>query len=72
MAVPKKRTSKSKKNIRKANWKNKGFEQTKKALSLVIVALSKSRKSRAKLDLGLRALEKLKKYKQENEPEVAL
>jgi ribosomal protein L32 len=44
MAVPKKRTSKSKKNTRKANWKNKGFEQTKKkALSLVIVALSKSR-----------------------------
>ena len=56
MAVPKKRTSKSKKNIRKANWKNKGFEQTKKALSLVIVALNKSREKPAAgaIDLGLR------------------
>lgn len=60
MAVPKKRTSKSKKNIRKANWKNKGFEQTKKALSLVIVALSKSRAKppAGAVDSGLRALEK--------------
>nr|WDY12821.1 ribosomal protein L32 [Chloroidium sp. KL-2023a] len=60
MAVPKKRTSKSKKNIRKANWKNKGFQQTKKALSLVIVALSKSRAKPANrtIDLGLRALDK--------------
>jgi len=60
MAVPKKRTSKSKKNIRKANWKNKGFEQTKKALSLVIVALSKSREKPAAgaIDLGLRPLDK--------------
>jgi ribosomal protein L32 len=57
MAVPKKRTSKSKKNIRKANWKNKGFEQTKKALSLVIVALNKSR---AKFDLGRRPLKQNK------------
>jgi large subunit ribosomal protein L32 len=60
MAVPKKRTSKSKKNIRKANWKKKGFEQTKKALSLVIVALSKSRAKPASgaIDLSLRALDK--------------
>ena len=60
MAVPKKRTSKSKKNIRKAKWKNKGFEQTKKALSLVIVALSKSRVKPAAnaVDSGLRALKK--------------
>ncbi len=60
MAVPKKRTSKSKKNIRKANWKNKGFEQTKKALSLVIVALNKSRAKPTDrtIDLGLRALDK--------------
>jgi ribosomal protein L32 len=58
MAVPKKRTSKSKKNIRKANWKNKGFEQTKtkKALSLLIVALSKSR---AKLALSKTLLNKV-------------
>nr|YP_010732259.1 ribosomal protein L32 [Watanabea sichuanensis]WDY13173.1 ribosomal protein L32 [Watanabea sichuanensis] len=41
MAVPKKRTSKSKKNSRKANWKKKAFEQTQKAFSLAIVAVSK-------------------------------
>ena len=60
MAVPKKRTSKSKKNIRKANWKKKGFSQTKKALSLVVVALSKSREKSANrtIDLDIRALEK--------------
>ena len=34
MAVPKKRTSKSKKNARKANWKRKGYKAAKKSLSL--------------------------------------
>lgn len=34
MAVPKKRTSKSKKNSRLANWTNKADIQAKKALSL--------------------------------------
>ena len=34
MAVPKKRTSKSKKNSRLANWTNKAHIQAKKALSL--------------------------------------
>ena len=34
MAVPKKRTSKSKKKARKANWKRKGFVSAKKSLSL--------------------------------------
>jgi len=34
MAVPKKRTSKSKKNARKANWKRKGYTAAKKSLSL--------------------------------------
>ena len=34
MAVPKKRTSKSKKNTRKANWKRKGYKAAKKSLSL--------------------------------------
>nr|YP_010731908.1 ribosomal protein L32 [Phyllosiphon coccidium]WDY12739.1 ribosomal protein L32 [Phyllosiphon coccidium] len=43
MAVPKKRTSKSKKNIRKANWKKKADSQTKKAFSL---PASKSNKRR--------------------------
>jgi large subunit ribosomal protein L32 len=34
MAVPKKRTSKSKRNSRKAVWKNKVFTKAQKALSL--------------------------------------
>nr|YP_009407304.1 ribosomal protein L32 [Drosera regia]ASA46193.1 ribosomal protein L32 [Drosera regia] len=34
MAVPKKRTSISKKNIRKSLWKRKGYEAAKKAFSL--------------------------------------
>nr|UBQ35303.1 ribosomal protein L32 [Thalassiosira sp.]UBQ35357.1 ribosomal protein L32 [Thalassiosira sp.] len=34
MAVPKKRTSKSKKNSRKANWKKKATKSAQKSLSL--------------------------------------
>ena len=34
MAVPKKRTSKTKKNSRKANWKRKGYKAAQKSLSL--------------------------------------
>jgi large subunit ribosomal protein L32 len=34
MAVPKKRTSKSKKNSRKAVWKRKADKEAQKALSL--------------------------------------
>ena len=34
MAVPKKRTSKSKKNARKANWKKKADKEALKSLSL--------------------------------------
>ena len=34
MAVPKKRTSKSKKRTRKANWKRKTYFAAKKSLSL--------------------------------------
>jgi large subunit ribosomal protein L32 len=34
MAVPKKRTSKSKKNSRKATWKRKADKSAQKALSL--------------------------------------
>ena len=33
MAVPKKRTSKSKKNARKANWKRKSYKTAQKSLS---------------------------------------
>lgn len=33
MAVPKKRTSKSKKNIRKTNWKKKALLKANQALS---------------------------------------
>ncbi|RYX79754.1 50S ribosomal protein L32 [bacterium] len=43
MAVPKKRTSKSKKNIRKKNWKDQGFQETKKALSLLLFSLNKNK-----------------------------
>nr|YP_009745227.1 ribosomal protein L32 [Halymenia maculata]QIG87237.1 ribosomal protein L32 [Halymenia maculata] len=34
MAVPKKRTSKSKSKMRKANWKHKAYFSAKKSLSL--------------------------------------
>ena len=34
MAVPKKRTSKSKKKARKANWKRKGYTTAQRSLSL--------------------------------------
>ncbi|MFM7986974.1 MAG: 50S ribosomal protein L32 [Candidatus Fonsibacter sp.] len=34
MAVPKKRTSKAKRDARKANWKRKANKLTQKALSL--------------------------------------
>ena len=34
MAVPKKRTSKSKRNARKANWKRKSYHAAQKSLSL--------------------------------------
>ena len=40
MAVPKKRTSKSKKNSRKANWKRKGYAEAQKSLSLAKSMLS--------------------------------
>ena len=40
MAVPKKRTSKSKKNSRLANWTNKANIQAKRALSLAKAILS--------------------------------
>lgn len=41
MAVPKKRTSKAKKNIRKAAWKRKASQESKKALSLAFSTISK-------------------------------
>ena len=42
MAVPKKRTSKSKKNSRLSNWTNKANIQAKRALSLAKSILSGS------------------------------
>lgn len=41
MAVPKKRTSKTKKRIRKANWKEKFIIQAKQALSKAKSVLKK-------------------------------
>jgi large subunit ribosomal protein L32 len=45
MAVPKKRTSKSKKNARKANWKKKGQAEAQKSLSLAKSVLNGRRTS---------------------------
>jgi large subunit ribosomal protein L32 len=44
MAVPKKRTSKSKKSARKSIWKNKVIKEAEKALSLA-KSIIKSQKS---------------------------
>ena len=44
MAVPKKRTSKTKKNIRKTNWKRKAAKSSLKAYSLAVVALNQLEK----------------------------
>lgn len=41
MAVPKKRTSKAKKNARKANWKNQAKTEAQKALSLAKSVLTR-------------------------------
>jgi large subunit ribosomal protein L32 len=41
MAVPKKRTSKSKRDIRKFQWKGKASLQAKKALSTALSLLKK-------------------------------
>ena len=40
MAVPKKRTSKAKKNARKANWKRKSYKAAQKSFSLAKSMLS--------------------------------
>ena len=45
MAVPKKRTSKSKKNSRLSTWTNKAKLQAQKAISLAKSLLSESKKS---------------------------
>jgi large subunit ribosomal protein L32 len=40
MAVPKKKMSKSKTNMRKSSWKNKGSKQAARAISLAKSVLS--------------------------------
>nr|QUE28392.1 ribosomal protein L32 [Porphyrostromium boryanum] len=45
MAVPKKRTSKSKKNSRKANWKKQASVQAQQAFSLAQSVLTGKSKS---------------------------
>ena len=45
MAVPKKRTSKSKKNARKANWKRKASSVAQQSLSLAKSMLRGNSKS---------------------------
>jgi ribosomal protein L32 len=46
MAVPKKRASKRKKNIRKTTWKRKAAKASEKAYSLAVVALKKEEEKR--------------------------
>jgi large subunit ribosomal protein L32 len=41
MAVPKKKTSKSKRDIRKSNWKNKASIQARKALAIAFSLLKR-------------------------------
>jgi ribosomal protein L32 len=52
MAVPKKRTSKTKKNIRKSVWKNKINQQALKALSVGKSLLKKTFSEESNLDKG--------------------
>jgi large subunit ribosomal protein L32 len=50
MAVPKKRTSKTRKNLRKANWKAKASIEAKKALSTAKLVLNSLSKEMTELD----------------------
>lgn len=50
MAVPKKRTSKSKKNTRKYSWKKKAFLKSIKALAQGKLILKKIRKNLEETD----------------------
>ena len=52
MAVPKKRTSKSKKNQRKYNWKKKAFKQSEKYTSIIQLRTFKTQKGLLKKDKG--------------------
>lgn len=52
MAVPKKRTSKTKKNIRKTVWKNKINQQALKALSVGKSLLKKTFSEESDSDKG--------------------
>lgn len=45
MAVPKKRTSRSKSRSRKASWKHKAYIESQKAISLVRSLLTKKNNS---------------------------
>lgn len=45
MAVPKKKTSKSKKNKRKLNWKNKALKRSLQAISLANLQKWKEQKN---------------------------
>nr|YP_010336539.1 ribosomal protein L32 [Rhodospora sordida]UNJ14945.1 ribosomal protein L32 [Rhodospora sordida] len=53
MAVPKKRTSKSKSKSRKANWKRKAYFQAKAALSLAKSSLTGKSKSFISQDINI-------------------
>lgn len=57
MAVPKKRTSLSKRRSRFANWKNKGSKQALKALSLAKSLLTDSESASFVSDSRLKKVE---------------
>jgi large subunit ribosomal protein L32 len=57
MAVPKKRTSKTKKNIRKSVWKNQINQQALKALSIGKSLLKKTFTEESDSDKGFRKTE---------------
>ena len=57
MAVPKKRTSKTKKNIRKSVWKNQINQQALKALSIGKSLLKKTFSEKSDSDKGFRKTE---------------
>ena len=52
MAVPKKRTSKSRRNTRRTLWKKKAFAQTKRSFSLAASILKKRLKQKEQTELS--------------------
>ena len=58
MAVPKKKTSKSKKNSRKSSWKRKVLKESRKSLSMAKVILLGNSKQSVYFNSGIFGLNK--------------